>query len=229
MSVMIEAREVTKAYATDARSIEILHSASFEVGTGDFLAIVGRSGTGKTTVLNLLGGLDKPTSGQMLFEGRHLEAMSDEELSNFRNATVGFVFQMFFLRLMRTALDNTIVPLLFSNMSVREARERGLEALNEVGLGHLAHTQVRRLSGGQRQRVAIARAIVNRPRLLLADEPTGNLDTQTSLEIFELLRSYNQAHKTTVVVVTHDPLVEKFHIPMVTITDGQLVPHVGTI
>jgi ABC-type lipoprotein export system ATPase subunit len=226
---MIEARNVSKVYFTGDRRVEILRNADFDIGEGEFVALVGRSGTGKTTVLNLCGGLDQPSEGQMLFEGKHLEAMTDEELSEFRNSTVGFVFQTFFLRPMRSALDNVLVPLLFDNVSLAEARKRGREALAEVGLGSLAETQVRRLSGGQRQRVAIARAIVTRPRLLLADEPTGNLDTATSLEIFELLRSYNQSHSTTVVVVTHDPLVEKFGIPMLTIDQGKIVPHTGNV
>ena len=220
---------MSKSYVTGDRRVEILREADFRIDAGEFVAIVGRSGTGKTTVLNLCGGLDQPTDGQILFEGNHLEGMSDEELSRFRNQTVGFVFQTFFLRPMRSAIDNVIVPLLFADVSLGEARKRGREALEEVGLGKLADSQVRRLSGGQRQRVAVARAIVTRPRLLLADEPTGNLDTTTSLEIFELLRTYNQTHKTTVVVVTHDPLVEKFQIPMVTIDDCKLVPHEGSV
>jgi putative ABC transport system ATP-binding protein len=226
---MIEARSVTKEYRTWQRSVRVLDSMDLQIRQGEFVALVGRSGTGKSTVLNLLGGLDQPTSGQILFEGRHLEAMGDAELSRFRNQTVGFVFQNFFLRSMRTALDNVIVPLMFDSLSLREARRRGEAVLEEVGLGALMHTQVRRLSGGQRQRVAIARAIINQPRILLADEPTGNLDSQTGLEIFELLRSYNQRHQTTIVVVTHDPLVERFSIPMLTIAEGKIVSHSGAV
>ena len=170
---MIEARNVTKCYESGGRSLRVLEDWSHHIEQGQFLSIVGRSGTGKTTVLNLIGGLDQPTSGQILFEGQHLEAMGDAELSHFRNRTVGFVFQTFFLRPMRTALDNVVVPLLFDSVTPREARRRGVNALEEVGLASLADTQVRRLSGGQRQRVAIARAVVNNPRLLLADEPPG--------------------------------------------------------
>jgi ABC-type lipoprotein export system ATPase subunit len=226
---MIEARHVTKIYRTAERSTCVLDKVDLRIEQGQFFALVGRSGTGKTTLLNLLGGLDQPTSGQILFEERHLEAMNDAELSHFRNQTVGFVFQTFFLRPMRTALDNVIVPLLFNSHSLASARNRGEAVLEEVGLADLAHTQVRRLSGGQRQRVAIARAVVSQPRILLADEPTGNLDTETSHDIFELLRSYNRNHSTTVVVVTHDPLVETYHIPMLTITDGKVLPYTGHI
>lgn len=225
---MIELRRVTKEYPTATGALRILDQTSFTMEQGSFHALVGRSGTGKSTVLNLIGGLDRPNSGELLFEGVHLEAMDDGQLSKFRNHAVGFIFQTFFLRPMLSALDNVIVPLLFNSMRLRDARQRGLEALEEVGLADQAKKQVRKLSGGQRQRVAIARATVNRPKLLLADEPTGNLDTQTSLEIFELLRSCN-ARSTTVVVVTHDPLVEKFQIPMITIEQGQLVPYHGSI
>jgi ABC-type lipoprotein export system ATPase subunit len=226
---LIEARNVTKQYNANGKTVRILDSINLTVEKGQFLALVGRSGTGKTTVLNMLGGLDKPSSGEILFNGQHLETLSDTELSAFRNQSIGFVFQTFFLRSMRTALENVITPLLFGPLSLADARARGEAALAEVGLGDYVKTQVRRLSGGQRQRVAIARAIINKPQLLLADEPTGNLDTQTSLEIFELLRTYNKSHNATVIVVTHDPLVQHFNIPMLTIIDGKLVEHTGHI
>lgn len=226
---MIEARRVTKEYRDGDRTVRVLDGWSQVIDEGAFVALVGRSGTGKTTVLNLVGGLDTPTSGEVLVGGRHLERMDDAELSRFRNETVGFVFQTFFLRPMRTALDNVIVPLVFNGTTVREARRRGAEALEEVGLGALAGTQVRRLSGGQRQRVAVARAIINRPRVLLADEPTGNLDTTTSLDIFRLLHDYNTRQEATVVIVTHDPLVVQFQLPRFTIENGLLVPHTGIV
>jgi ABC-type lipoprotein export system ATPase subunit len=226
---MIEGRKLTKAYHTPGGMNRILDEADIRLEKGGFVALVGRSGTGKTTVLNLLGGLDEPTSGELIFEGRHIESMSDTECSAFRNQAVGFIFQTFFLRPMRTALENVMVPMHFNSMPLRAARERAHEALEEVGLGAFANTRTSRLSGGQRQRVAIARAIVNHPRLLLADEPTGNLDTTTSLEIFELLRAYNRSHATAIVVVTHDPLVEVFGIPMLTISSGKLISHTGRV
>jgi ABC-type lipoprotein export system ATPase subunit len=226
---MIEAKHIVKEFASNGKRTRILNDLDFHVQRGDFLALVGRSGTGKTTLLNLLGGLDKPTSGEILFDNYHLEAMDDAQLSSFRNKSVGFVFQTFFLRPMRTALDNIIIPLLFDKVPLNEARSRGIHALGEVGLSNFVHTRTRSLSGGQRQRVAIARAIINTPDLLLADEPTGNLDTQTSLEIFKLLRDYNQRHHTTIIVVTHDPLVEEFQIPMYTLLDGRIVRHSGGI
>jgi len=221
---VIEARKVTKVYASPDRMVTILKDANFTVGKGKAMALVGRSGMGKTTVLNLLGGLDRPTSGELLFEGRHLERMDDLELSRLRNEAVGFVFQSFFLRSQRTALDNVMVPLLFGEMTTAEARDRGREVLKQVGLEQLADSRVSRLSGGQRQRVAIARAIANRPRLILADEPTGSLDNETGREICELLLEYNRTHKTTLVLVTHDPILEEYGVPMVTLSQGTLVP-----
>jgi putative ABC transport system ATP-binding protein len=155
--------------------------------------------------------------------------MNDEELSTFRNRTVGFVFQTFFLRPMRSALDNVVAPLMFGPGSLQEARLRGEAALSEVGLAEQTRTPVRQLSGGQRQRVAIARAIANHPRLLLADEPTGNLDSATGREIFDLLLNYNKNHQATVVIVTHDPLVDKYKIPMITVREGKIVSHDGHV
>lgn len=228
--MMIEARGLSKSYpAPDGGRRDVLAGSDFSIGRGDFRALVGRSGAGKSTVLNLIGGLDRPSGGQVLVDGRHLETMNDGELSRFRNQTVGFVFQSFYLRPLQTALDNAIVPLMFGDLTLAQARQRGREALAEVGLGEYAQTQVRRLSGGQRQRVAIARAIVNRPALLLADEPTGNLDTQTSLEIFDLLHTLNRQNGTTVIIVTHDPLVEQFQIPMLTVDGGKVVPYEGKV
>ena len=221
---VIEARLVSKVYGTGDKPVRILENWTQIIEPGSFMALVGRSGSGKTTLLNLIGGLDRPTSGQIMIGGRHLESMTDAELSLFRNETVGFVFQTFFLRPLRSALENVIVPLLFSTKSLREARALGKDALEMVGLGSHAGTQVRHLSGGQRQRVAVARAIINKPSLLLADEPTGNLDSETALEIFELLRDYNLNHSATVVMVTHDPLVERFSIPRFTIENRNLVP-----
>ena len=221
---VIEARLVSKIYETGDKPVRVLENWTQVIESGSFMALVGRSGSGKTTLLNLMGGLDRPTTGHIIVGGRHLESLSDAELSQFRNETVGFVFQTFFLRPLRSALENVIVPLLFSAKPLRQARTLGREALEMVGLGSHAGTQVRHLSGGQRQRVAVARAIINKPSLLLADEPTGNLDSETALEIFELLRDYNLNHNATVVMVTHDPLVERFSIPRFTIENCNLVP-----
>lgn len=225
---MIRATNITKRY-NGSREEPILDGADFAMGPGEIVALVGRSGCGKTTLLNLLGGLDRPDTGEISFDGRHLETMSDAELSAFRNSSVGFVFQSFFLRPRQTALDNVIVPLLFGPAPLREARERGRAALDQVGLAGMADTQVRRLSGGQRQRVAIARAIVNNPRLLLADEPTGNLDVATARDICDLLVHIRDQSATSIVLVTHDPIAEEFQIPLLTIEGGKVVPFEGRL
>lgn len=215
---------VTKVYRSGSRTVPVLDAADFHLAAGSFTAIIGRSGTGKTTLLNLCGGVDRPDSGEILFENRHLETLSDAELAAFRNQHVGYIFQSFFLRESRTAVDNVMVPLLLGNHSISASRTRAEEALREVGLGEMIKVRTGLLSGGQKQRVAIARAVANHPRLILADEPTGSLDTETSKEILELLFRYNRDTGATVIVVTHDPLVERAGVPMVTIENGKVVP-----
>lgn len=222
--ILLTGKAVTKKYVTSSREVVVLNKANFEFETGSFTAVVGRSGAGKTTLLNLCGGIDRPDSGEVSFGGRHIENMTDAELAAFRNERVGFIFQNFFLREGRTTLDNVMAPLLLGNRSINECRKRATEALGEVGLGDLIRTRAGQLSGGQKQRVAIARAIANHPALILADEPTGSLDTQTSREILDLLFKYNHDHRATVIVVTHDPLVETYSVPMITVKDGQVVP-----
>lgn len=222
--ILLTGKGVTKKYQSASREVVVLSETDFEFAQGSFTAMVGRSGAGKTTLLNLCGGIDRPDSGQVLFGGRHLENMNDAELAAFRNERVGFVFQNFFLREGRTTLDNVMAPLLLGNRSISECRKRATEALGEVGLGDLVRTRAGQLSGGQKQRVAIARAIANHPALILADEPTGSLDTETSREILDLLFKYNREHGATVIIVTHDPLVETYGVPMITLRDGKVVP-----
>ncbi len=232
--ILLSGHGVTRVFHSGSRRVPVLDQADFEFRQGSFTAIIGRSGAGKTTLLNLCGGIDRPDSGSVSFEGRYLEKMSDGELAAFRNERVGFIFQNFFLRESRTTLDNVMVPLLLGKHSVSGARARAAEALREVGLSDLVRTKAGVLSGGQKQRVAIARAIANHPRLILADEPTGSLDTETSREILELLFRYNREKGATVIVVTHDPLVEKYGVPMITLNEGKVVPvnadvHLGDV
>jgi len=219
----VSIRGVSKIYKSPGRTVKVLDSTDYTIPGGAFRGLVGRSGAGKTTLLNLIGGLDRPDSGSISFGDYRIDKMSDEDLSRFRNETIGFVFQNFFLRQERSALDNVMTPLLLGWRSVTESRKRARQALENVGLGSLATTVVHRLSGGQRQRVAIARAIANQPKLLLADEPTVNLDKDTGREILELLMGYNQSHNATILMVTHDPLVQDFHIPLMTLQDGKIV------
>lgn len=220
----ITATNVSKRNNALDRSVQILQNANFAFERGSFSALVGRSGVGKTTVLNLLAGIARPDVGEIIFDGVHLESMSELELGKFRNKSIGFVFQNFFLRPARQAIENVMLPLLLGEWSIHDARNRALEVLTEVGLEEMEYIPVENLSGGQKQRVAIARAIANNPKLILADEPTGSLDTETGYEILNLLKDYNQKHNTTILMVSHDPLVDKFEIPQYTLKEKQLVP-----
>lgn len=220
---LICAEGITKEYETPTGTIRVLDGVDLVLEHGQVLAIVGHSGCGKTTLLNLLGGLDLPTSGRITFEGTRLDTMNDRELGLLRNRHIGFVFQSYLLQPWRSVLDNIALPLLVGGFGVRESFERARQVLEEVGLGGMGRHEVRQLSGGQKQRVALARAVANHPKLLLVDEPTGNLDPRSSLEVFELLLSYNRRHNTTLLIVTHDPLVEEFHLPLVTLVHGRLV------
>jgi ABC-type lipoprotein export system ATPase subunit len=222
---MFELINTTKSYSRGLPEERvIIDQASWKIEPGDFIGLVGRSGSGKTTVLNILGGLLRPDAGTVTIAGHDLSQMDDRALADFRNRTIGFVFQHFFLRPRRTAVDNVIVPLLFGSQMPGNLRSRALETLDLVGLADYADKPVGNLSGGQRQRVAIARALITRPSLILADEPTGNLDVDTGTALFELLRQYQRDFGTTIVVVTHDPLVERLHLPLFTVANRQVLP-----
>jgi putative ABC transport system ATP-binding protein len=196
---------------------------TFRVDHGDYVAIVGSSGSGKSTLLNLLGALDRPTSGQVLYAGQDVRLMSDAELAALRNGSIGFVFQSFHLLPRLTALDNVQLPLVYRSTSVRERRERGLEALAAVGLADRVDHRPTELSGGQQQRVAIARALVTEPPLLLADEPTGNLDTRTGQEVMGLLEDLHDDRGVAVVVITHEAEIARRATRRIELRDGLIV------
>jgi putative ABC transport system ATP-binding protein len=202
---IVSASAVRKRFVQEGNAFSALEDVSFRIPPTAFAVIVGRSGSGKTTLLNLIGGLDRPTAGELQVDGRDLSRLSDGELSRFRNERVGFVFQSFNLRATDTALENVLTPFLFARGRQRDARARADEALRAVGLAGLAGQKAGTLSAGQRQRVAIARAIVRDPALLLADEPTGNLDAETGSEVIGLMKRLNLDRGMTVVVATHDP------------------------
>jgi putative ABC transport system ATP-binding protein len=200
----LEAIEVTRSYRLEGVSVEALRGVSLAVRRGDFLAIIGPSGSGKSTLMHLLGGLDRPTSGTVRVGGTDVAGMGRDDLARIRNRTVGFVFQAFQLLARTTAVDNVALPLVYRGVRRGERRERAAAALASVGMGHRLRHTPNQLSGGEQQRVAIARALVGEPQVILADEPTGNLDSQRGAEVIELLARLRSERGLAVVVVTHD-------------------------
>jgi putative ABC transport system ATP-binding protein len=219
---VVEAQGVTKVYRLDGVEVRALDGVDLEVAAGDSLAIMGPSGSGKSTLLGLLGGLDRPTSGTLRFQGRDVTRLSDDELAVVRNRVVGFVFQSFQLLPRTPAAGNVGLPLVYRGLGRAERRRRAVEALKAVGLGHRLQHRPSQLSGGEQQRVAIARALVTEPAMLLADEPTGNLDSRSGDEVLDLLGRLHDERGVAVVVVTHDPGVAARLRRRVTMADGRL-------
>jgi putative ABC transport system ATP-binding protein len=202
---MVELRDVRKVYHKDAEEITVLDGIQLQVPEGEFLALMGPSGSGKTTLLNLIAGIDRPSSGEVVVAGTDVARLSESALAGWRSRSVGFIFQFYNLIPVLNARENVELPLLLAPLSRRERRERALTALKVVGLADRASHYPRQLSGGQEQRVAIARAIVADPKVLVADEPTGDLDAHSAEEILDLMQILNQDFKKTIVMVTHDP------------------------
>ncbi|CAA9352919.1 MAG: Lipoprotein releasing system ATP-binding protein LolD [uncultured Frankineae bacterium] len=200
----LEAVDVTRSYVLEGVTVQALRGVSLRVERGDYAAVVGPSGSGKSTLMHLLGGLDRPTTGVLRVGGRDIAGLTDDELAQVRNATIGFVFQAFQLLGRTSALDNVAMPLVYRGARRAERRARAREALERVGMGHRLSHRPAQLSGGEQQRVAIARALVGEPQVLLADEPTGNLDTRTGEEVMALLEALNAEQGVAVVLVTHD-------------------------
>ncbi|RYZ23115.1 MAG: ABC transporter ATP-binding protein [Chitinophagaceae bacterium] len=220
---MIHLKEVEKTYRTDTIETLALNGISLNVAPGEFLSIMGPSGCGKSTLLNIIGLLDAPTRGEVLIAGQQTTNLSDRQLARFRNEKLGFIFQSFHLINDLRVLDNVELPLLYRNVSAKERTELAKEALSKVGLGNRMKHFPAQLSGGQKQRVAIARAIVGRPGIILADEPTGNLDSAMGNEIMDLLLQLNAADGATIVMVTHDELMAKKTHRLVRLFDGAQV------
>jgi putative ABC transport system ATP-binding protein len=205
VSALISIKRVIKGYARGKQRVEVLHALDLEVEAGEFLALMGPSGSGKTTLLNLIGGLDRPDSGEITVAGKRIDQMSSSQLAKWRSGNVGFIFQLYNLLPVLSAERNVEVPLLLTKLGRRERKQRVLAALELVGLADRAKHKPAELSGGQQQRVAIARALVADPKLLVCDEPTGDLDRETSDSILELLQLLNRKQGKTIVMVTHDP------------------------
>ncbi len=220
---MVQVRSVTKVYERGKQKIEVLHGLTLDIPRGDFVALMGPSGSGKTTLLNLIGGLDKPSSGEIVVGGSRIDQLSSGQLAHWRAHNVGFVFQFYNLMPVLSAEGNVELPLLLTRLSAAQRRKNVAVALQVVGLADRAKHKPRELSGGQEQRVAIARALVSDPQLLVCDEPTGDLDRKTADEILGLLQVLNREHGKTIVIVTHDPKAAGFARRTLHLEKGQLL------
>jgi putative ABC transport system ATP-binding protein len=222
MTSLVDITGLQKLYRMGDVEVRALRGVDLQISRGEFVAIMGPSGSGKSTLMNLLGCLDRPTAGRYLLDGRDVSGLGPDELAEIRLRTLGFVFQSFNLLPRTSAAENVELPLLYAGVGSRERRARALRALERVGLGGRADHRPNQLSGGQQQRVAIARAIVNEPRILVADEPTGNLDTRTSIEIMGLFQEL-QREAITVVLVTHEPDIARYAGRVLVMRDGKVV------
>src|SRR6187397_3275056 len=223
---VISIRDLVKTYHVGEVTVRALRGANLDVEAGEFVAVTGPSGSGKSTLMHILGCLDRPTSGSYVLDGKDVSRMSKDELALIRNRKIGFVFQGFNLLSRTTALDNVELPMLYNGsekLKTAERHERAMEALRAVGLGERFHHFPNQLSGGQQQRVAIARALVTRPTILLADEPTGNLDTRTSIEVMDIFQRLNVERGITVLLITHEMDISEYGTRIITCRDGLIV------
>lgn len=220
---MIELKGVTRTYELGGEVIYALNRIDLIIKDGDFIAITGPSGSGKSTLANVIGGLDMPDEGEVLVDGTNIAKLKDNQLSIYRNKKIGFIFQSFNLQPTYTAWENVMIPLIFSGISLKDRKDRALQCLNAVGLEDRINHLPSQLSGGQRQRVCIARALANNPQIIIADEPTGNLDSKRGTEIVALLKKLNAEANITLIIITHDMSVAKEAKKVLTIKDGKIV------
>ncbi|PSR56128.1 macrolide ABC transporter ATP-binding protein [Adhaeribacter arboris] len=219
MSIVIETKDISRVYHMGSETIHALKSVSININRGEYVAFMGPSGSGKSTLMNIVGCLDTPSGGQYILNGKDVSNMTDNELAEIRNKEIGFVFQTFNLLPRSTSLDNVVLPLIYAGYGKSVREEKAMQALESVGLGPRAKHKPNELSGGQRQRVAIARALVNNPSIMLADEPTGNLDSKTSYEIMELFENLH-SKGNTIIMVTHEEDIAKYAHRIVRLRDG---------
>lgn len=220
---MIQTENLSKVYQMGDNEVRALDGASFTIEKGEMVAIMGPSGSGKSTLMSIIGCLDVPSGGKYMLDGVSVENMDESKLAEIRGQKIGFVFQQFNLLARTSALENVMMPLTYAGVSGKDRQDRALKALDRVGLSDRTHHAPNELSGGQQQRVAIARALVNEPAILLADEPTGALDSKTGVEIMELFQSLHNDHEQTVILVTHDAYVARHTDRIIKLSDGQIV------
>ncbi|MFZ3065829.1 MAG: ABC transporter ATP-binding protein [Nitrospirota bacterium] len=222
MSALVKIENLQRSFKIDSVTIEVLKGIDLEIEKGEILAVIGASGVGKSTLLHILGTLERPTSGKVYFNEKDIFKLNNDELARFRNKTIGFVFQFHHLLSEFTALENTMMPALISGLSQNDAEKKAKVLLEEVGIGKRLHHKPGKLSGGEQQRIAIARALVLSPELVLADEPTGNLDTHTGEEIHRLLKEINKTKETTFVLVTHNEKLASKADRIIKMVDGRI-------
>ena len=221
---VVQANNVSKVFKRDAFEVKALDSVSIEIASGEFMALMGPSGSGKTTLLNMIAAIDRPTAGELLVLGENIFRFSDSQSAHWRNTHIGYVFQTFNLIPVLTAFENVELPLLLTKLNAKQRRDHVMTALKLVGIEERVHHLPKQLSGGQEQRVAIARAIVSDPTLLLADEPTGDLDSQSATDVLEILKRLNQDFHKTVIMVTHDPHAASYAHVTRHLEKGMLLP-----
>lgn len=222
MNNILEVKNINKIYGTEIKN-QVLYDVSFNIEAGSFNSIIGQSGSGKSTLLNIIGTLDKPTTGDVIINGQNVKDMKTDQLADYRNSMIGFVFQFHYLLPEFTALENVLIPYRISHGKVdKQTQQRAEELMDLVGLSNVKNNLATKMSGGQQQRTAIARALINQPKMILADEPTGNLDSDSTEMIYDLLRKINQELKTTFIIITHDQRIAEKADRIIEIKDGKI-------